>query len=263
MEQFLYDKKALCKRYGRERRAIVRTIKAAGLDPKKRLYSDYEVKTFIDPARSLFEKGHRATTICQLLTSSSYCREGNVDALVSTLSLVVGADGSDNACCCCSREQLSDHFRISLDTVKRSLVVAGLNPLRDDFTAEEVMRFTTVRTLFRQGKHSAVEITRMMKMQAAPTMRENAAAAEEDKGNEKEVKQPPKTYTKRALAAIYSLSYDTVKRTLKACHLDTRRTRYTEEERRSYFEPARRLFEANFSSQEVQTYFSLKAIKHN
>jgi len=62
-----------------------------------------------------------------------------------------------------------------------------------------------------------------------------------------------KTYSKKELEEMFSISKNTVYDTLKACGLDTGKTRYTEEEIQTRFAPARTLLESGQA-----TYATLK-----
>jgi hypothetical protein len=68
--------------------------------------------------------------------------------------------------------------------------------------------------------------------------------------------------TKKDLEARFNLADTTVYRTLKACGLSTKRRTYTQEEIQNRFIPARKLFEAGFTVNQVKEYFSLKAVNY-
>jgi len=69
--------------------------------------------------------------------------------------------------------------------------------------------------------------------------------------------------TKKDLEARFKLADTTVYRTLKACGLSTSRRTYTEEEIQTRFIPARRLFDAGMTTEDVHTYFRLKPISYD
>ena len=62
-----------------------------------------------------------------------------------------------------------------------------------------------------------------------------------------------KTYTKKELEEMFSISKNTVYDTIKACGLDTAKSAYTEEEIQTRFAPARKLLESKQA-----TYATLK-----
>ena len=69
--------------------------------------------------------------------------------------------------------------------------------------------------------------------------------------------------TKKDLETRFKLADTTVYRTLKACGLSTSRRTYTEEEIQTRFIPARRLFDAGHTANQVQEYFRLKPIPYD
>ena len=68
------------------------------------------------------------------------------------------------------------------------------------------------------------------------------------------------TYSKKDLIALCGRARTTVLRTLEACGLSTAQTRYTQAEIAERFLPARRLYEAGYSTPQIKAYFSLKKV---
>ncbi len=68
------------------------------------------------------------------------------------------------------------------------------------------------------------------------------------------------TYSKKDLKVMCGIARTTVLRTLTACGLSTAKTHYTQQEIREYFLPARRLYEAGYTTTEVHAYFGIKKI---
>jgi len=66
-------------------------------------------------------------------------------------------------------------------------------------------------------------------------------------------------YTKKDLAQAFQISPRTVTKTLQACCLSTRKTRYSEEEL-IRFTQARTMFKADVGSHEIKTFFSLRPV---
>jgi hypothetical protein len=66
-------------------------------------------------------------------------------------------------------------------------------------------------------------------------------------------------YTKKDLAQAYHISPRTVTKTLQACCLSTKKTRYSQEEF-IRFTQARTMFKAGVGSHEIKTFFSLRPV---
>ena len=73
------------------------------------------------------------------------------------------------------RSELAKKFNISANTVKSTLKACGL-PVRDEYTEDEVERFTKARSLFEEGKtrkevaaHFGVTVDEPVKKQDVPT----------------------------------------------------------------------------------------------
>jgi hypothetical protein len=66
-------------------------------------------------------------------------------------------------------------------------------------------------------------------------------------------------YTKKDMAKAYQISPRTVTKTLQACGIATRKTRYSQEEFQR-FSQARTLFKAGVGSRDIKTFFSLRKI---
>ncbi|VEP18663.1 conserved hypothetical protein [Hyella patelloides LEGE 07179] len=68
-------------------------------------------------------------------------------------------------------------------------------------------------------------------------------------------------YSKKDLMELYDISYNTVKRTIAACGLDTSRVVYTEQEIVTRFKRARKLFREGYYSRDVRQFFEQKPIE--
>ncbi|MBE9082855.1 hypothetical protein IQ278_12095 [Tolypothrix sp. LEGE 11397] len=69
--------------------------------------------------------------------------------------------------------------------------------------------------------------------------------------------------TKKDLEVRFGLADTTVYRTLQACGLSTSKKTYTPEEIEIRFVPARKLFDAGHTTEQVKEYFRLKQVTYD